>query len=127
MVETLKRHHISFKNAFAGLKYAFTSQPNFKIHFSLATLALVIGWWLGLTFWEMTILVLTVILGLVAEMVNTAIESVTDLVAEEWRENAKIAKDVSAGMMLLTAMGAVLVAILILGPKLTERFLWLFS
>ena len=127
MVEALKRHHISLKNAFAGLKYAFTSQPNFKIHLFLATLALTVGWWLGLTFWEMTILVLTVILGLVAEMVNTAIEAVTDLVTEEWRENAKIAKDVSAGMMLLTAMGAILVAILILGPKLIERFLWLFS
>lgn len=42
----------------------------------------------------------------------------TDLIKKEYSEEAKIAKDVSAGMMLLTATGAVLVALLILGPKI---------
>lgn len=126
MVETLKKHHISFKNAFAGLHYAITSQPNFKVHFFLAAAAILAGLFLGISFLEMTILILTIIVGLAVEMANTAIESVTDLVAEEWRESAKIAKDVSAGMMLLTATGAILVAFLILGPKMAERFLWHF-
>lgn len=125
MVETLRRHHISFKNAFAGLSYAFTSQPNFKIHLTLAIMAILAGFWLRVSFLEITVLVLTAIFGLAVEMVNTAIESVTDLVTEEWRENAKIAKDVSAGMMLLVAFGATLVAFLILGPKLLEKLTWL--
>lgn len=125
MEEALKQHHISFKNAFAGLKYAFTSQPNFKIHFSLSLLAILAGFWLGVSFFEMTILVLTIVFGLAVEMVNTAIESVTDLVTDQWHQEAKIAKDVSAGMMLLTAIGATLVALLILGPKIIERFSWL--
>lgn len=126
MVETLKKHHISFKNAFAGLHYAITSQPNFRVHCFLASIAVATGLFLGVSFLEMTVLVLTIIIGLAVEMANTAIESVTDLVTEEWRESAKIAKDVSAGMMLLTAAGAVLVAFLILGPKLAERLLWRF-
>lgn len=126
MVETLKKHHISFKNAFTGLHYAITSQPNFKVHFFLAIMAILLGFFLGVSFLEMTILILTIIVGLAVEMANTAIESVTDLVTEEWRESAKIAKDVSAGMMLLTAVGAVLVAVLILGPKMAERLLWRF-
>lgn len=126
MVEALKKHHISFKNAFAGLQYAITTQPNFKIHFSLATLAILAGLFLGVSFLEMTILILTIIICLAMEMANTAFESVTDLVTSEWRESAKIAKDVSAGMMLLTAFGAVLIAFLILGPKLAERLLWRF-
>lgn len=124
MVEALKKHHISFKNAFAGLRYAITSQPNFKIHFSLAAVALALGFFLKISFLEMTILILIIVVCLTIEMVNTAIESVTDLVTEEWREDAKIAKDVSAGMMLLTAIGAILTALLILGPKIVERFLW---
>ncbi|MBI5465148.1 diacylglycerol kinase family protein [Candidatus Gottesmanbacteria bacterium] len=126
MVEALKKHHISFKNAFAGLYYAITSQPNFKVHCFLALVALMAGFFLRASFVEMTILILTIIIGLAVEMANTAIESVTDLVTEEWRESAKIAKDVSAGMMLLTAAGAVLVAFLILGPKIAERLLWRF-
>lgn len=124
MVETLKKHHISFKKAFAGLHYAITSQPNFKIHFSLAVIAVLGGFFLGASFLEMTVLTLTVVVGLAAEMINTAIESVTDLVTSEWRKEAEIAKDVSAGMMLLTAIGAMLVAFLILGPKIVKVFLW---
>lgn len=126
MVEVLKKHHISFKNAFAGFLYAITSQPNFRVHFLLGFLAVLLGFFLKVSYLEMTILVLAIIFGLAIEMANTAIESVTDLVSEEWRESAKIAKDVSAGMMLLTAIGATLVALLILGPKLIERFTWQF-
>ena len=125
-METLKKHHISFKNAFSGLQYAFTSQPNFKIHIILASFAILVGFWLGVSFLEMTILILTIIFGLSVEMVNTAIESATDLITHEWRQEAKIAKDVAAGMMLLTAFGATSVAILILGPKIIERLSWLF-
>jgi len=106
MVGALKKHHISFKNAFAGLRYAFTSQPNFKVHFFLAFVAIMAGLFLKASSVEMTILVLTVVIGFAVE--------------------AKIAKDVSAGMMLLTAFGAILVAILILGPKVAERLLWPF-
>lgn len=123
MVETIKKHHISFKNAFAGLRYAITSQPNFRVHFLLAATVILLGFFLGVSSLEMIILILTIVFCLTVEMVNTAIESVTDLVTEEWRESAKIAKDVSAGTMLLAATGAVLVAFLILGPKLAERFL----
>lgn len=126
MEKIIREHHISFKNAFTGLHYALTSQPNFRIHCSLASLAIIVGFFLQVSFLEMTILVLTIIFGLAVEMVNTAIESVTDLVTNEWRQEAKIAKDVSAGMMLLTAIGATLVAILILGPKIAERFTWHF-
>ena len=118
MKEALQKHHISFKNAFAGLAWAVASQPNFRVHLVLSALALLLGWFLGITNIEMVIIIFTILLGLTAELINTAIESVTDLVTREWREEAKIAKDVSAGMMLLVAVGAVGVAILIFAPYL---------
>lgn len=124
-METIKKHHISFKHAFEGLKYAFSSQPNFRVHFFLSFLAITAGFFLGVPLSGMTVLILTIIFGLGVEMVNTAIESVTDLVTQEWRQEAKIAKDVAAGMMLLTAIGATIVALLILGPKIVSKFLWL--
>lgn len=118
MKEALRKHHISFKNAFAGLGWAVASQPNFRVHLVLSALALFLGWALGITSIEMVIIIFTILLGLMAELINTAIESVTDLVTKEWRQEAKIAKDVSAGMMLLVAIGAVGVAMLIFAPYL---------
>lgn len=114
----IRRHHISFKNAFSGLKWAFTTQPNFRVHVTLAILALWVGLWLQVSFVEMTILVLTIVFGLGVEMVNTTIESMTDLITTEYRQQAKIAKDVAAGMMLLVAIGTAVVACLIFIPRL---------
>lgn len=110
MRKILRRHHISFKNAFAGLFWALGSQPNFQIHLLCAIVAVWLGMYLRITRTEMLIIVFTIILGLTGEMLNTAVESVTDLVTREWRQEAKIAKDVSAGMMLIIALGALFVA-----------------
>lgn len=120
MREVINRHHISFKHAFAGLHWAFTTQPNFRIHFVLSVLALALGLILGISRIEMVVIIFTVILGISAEMINTAIEAMTDLITKEWRTEAKIAKDVSAGMMLLTAIGATIVAGYIYIPYLVE-------
>ena len=114
----IRQHHISFKNAINGLIWAFTSQPNFKVHFSLSLSAIILGLILQISRVEMTILVLTIVFGLGIELVNTSIEAMTDLITSEWRKEAKIAKDVSAGMMLLAAIGAVLIAGFIFLPKL---------
>ena len=116
----IRRHHISFKNAISGVIWAFSTQPNFRIHFILSGLALILGFLLKVTFVEMTIIVLTICFGLGVEMTNTAIESMTDLITTEYRQNAKIAKDVAAGMMLVVAVGAVLVASLIFLPKIAD-------
>lgn len=117
-MEALHKHTISFKHAFDGMIWAFTTQPNFRVHFFLAALAIILGVILHISYIEMTILVLTIVFGLGVEMVNTSIESMTDLITTEYRQDAKIAKDVAAGMMLLTAIGTVIVACLIFLPKL---------
>lgn len=119
----LKKHHVSFKNAFNGISWAFSSQPNFKIHLILSLLAILSGIILRISFIEFTIIILTIVLGLSAEMINTSIESMTDLITQKWHQEAKIAKDVSAGMMLLTAIGAFIVAVVIFLPKIYYKFL----
>lgn len=118
MREALRKHHISFKNAFSGIVWAIKTQPNFRVHFILSFAALSLGLYLGITTVEMTVIIFTIVLGLVAEMINTSIEAMTDLITKEWRAEAKIAKDVAAGMMLLTAFGAILVAGYIFIPYL---------
>jgi diacylglycerol kinase (ATP) len=106
----------AFAHAWDGIIYSFTTQKNFKIHLSLATLALIASFLLHVPNSQKVLLVFAVVLGLSAEMINTAVESVVNLVTGEWRKQAKIAKDVAAGMMLLTAIGTTIIAALILLP-----------
>lgn len=108
----------SFSYAFAGLAYCFRTQRNFRIHLSIALIAALAGVVLGLTWVEWAVLFTTVTLVLCSEMVNTMIESLVDLVTAEYHPLAKVAKDVAAGIVLLTAIGAVAVGLAIFGPKL---------
>lgn len=121
MRKILQQHHISFQHAFAGLWWAVSTQPNFRIHLIVSTLVLLLCWHLEASSMEWTVIVFTILLGLTAEMINTSLEAMTDLITKEWRTEAKIAKDVAAGMMLTVATGAVIVGLLVLGPKLWIR------
>lgn len=118
MEKLLKRHTISFQNAWAGIWWALTTQPNFRVHIALSFLVLLLAWAFSLSTLECIILVFTIILGLTAEMINTALEAMTDLITKEWRKEAKIAKDVAAGMMLTVAIGAIGIALLLFGPRI---------
>ena len=111
----------SFRYAFAGLAYCFRTQRNFRIHIGITMAAALLGLVLGLTWAEWAVLATMVVLVLSAEMVNTMIESLVDLVTVEYHPLAKIAKDVAAGIVLLTAIGAVIVGLIIFGPKLFLR------
>ena len=122
MKNILRQHHISFQHAFAGLFWALKTQPNFRIHITLSFIALYLCWFLEVNSTEWIIVVFTIVLGLAGEMINTSLEAMTDLITKEWRTDAKIAKDVAAGMMLTIAFGAIIVALLVFGPKLAVLF-----
>jgi len=88
----------SFGYAFAGLGYCLRTQRNFRIHVAIGAAATVLGLLLGLTWVEWAVLAVTMVLVLVAEMVNTMIESLVDLVTQEYHPLAKTAKDVAADL-----------------------------
>lgn len=120
MKQLLHQHTVSFKHAFEGLWWSFTTQPNFRIHFLLSAVVVFMAALLHVTRIEFIILVFTIILGVTGELLNTAVEAITDLVTTEWRKEAKIAKDVSAGLMLFIAFGSVIVALVIFLPYLSQ-------
>jgi diacylglycerol kinase len=122
MRKTILLHTISFKHAFEGLFWALRSQPNFRIHISLALLAVLAGIFFDITKTEMLIIIFTILLGLMGEMINTTIEAMTDLITTEWKQQAKTAKDVGAGMMLLTAIGAFCIALYIFIPYINRYY-----
>ena len=112
------RHTISFHNAFAGIWTAVTTQNNLRIHFLLGSLVLFAAAYLRLSIENVLVLVLAIALVMVAEMVNTALEFLSNAVTLEQNHFIKHAKDVSAGAVLLSAIFAVLIGLMIFIPAL---------
>ena len=113
----------SFLYAAKGLRYAFLTQRNFRIHVGFALLAFALGLMLGLEKSDLAIMALTATSVLVVELLNTAIESVVDLaIGKRFHPLAKIAKDCSAGAVLVASISSLVIAILLLVPPLLKTF-----
>lgn len=108
----------SFSYAFEGVLYALKHNQNLRIHFMTAGIVILASLFFEVTPFEMGILGVMILLVISAEMVNTAIEQMVDLIVNEHKKEAKIAKDVAAGMVLLTALGSVIVGILVFVPHI---------
>lgn len=110
----------SFKVAFKGIYYALKYNRNIRIHFITAFLVIAASIYFKVNTFEMGILGIMILLVICTEMINTSIEEVINLLVNEHRLEAKIAKDVAAGMVLLTAIGSVIVGILIFTPHILK-------
>jgi len=114
----------SFQYAWAGVRYAFVTQRNFRIHVVIAILALSLSLVLQIGATQTAIVGLTCALVMVLELVNTALESIVDLtVRNTYHELAKIAKDCAAGAVLVAAIASIFVAGLLLVPPLITLIL----
>jgi len=87
----------SFRHAFAGLHYALVADQNLRVHFLVAFLVTLASIFFGVSHYEMGILGVMIVLVITAEMLNSAIEKMVDLITLEHRKEAKIAKDVASG------------------------------
>jgi len=119
--ETLLR---SFHHAFSGLWQTLRTQRNARIHLAIAIVVVFLGLALKLDATSWAIVALTIGLVFLAELFNTALEATIDLVVEDYHAQAKLAKDVAAGAVLVSAMVAVAVGLLVLGPPLLARLGW---
>ena len=106
----------SFGYAAEGLATMVRTQPNFVVHLAATGVVLVLGVALHLTPIELALIVLTIVLVLVLECVNTVVESMCDLVSPAYHPLVKRAKDVSAAAVLIAAIGSVLIAVLLFVP-----------
>ena len=112
----------SFFYAGKGLGYAFSTQRNFRIHVAFAVAAFGLGLFLGLDKSDLAIMALTATIVLVLELLNTAIESVVDLaIGKRFHPLAQIAKDCSAGAVLVASISSLLIAVLLLVPTLSKQ------
>jgi diacylglycerol kinase (ATP) len=108
----------SFEHAYRGMISAVRTQRNMRFHVVVAVLVLMASLLVGVSKLELAVLVLTIMLVFITELFNTAMEFVVDLATKEYHPLAKLAKDVSAGAVLVSSVGAVLVGYLILADDL---------
>lgn len=110
----------SFGYAFEGIFTGIRGERNMKIHCFAAMCVIVAGvlFHISVTEWCICLVLFGLILSL--ELVNTAIEAVVDLVTEDKKPLAKLAKDTAAGAVLIAAAMAAMAGLLIFVPKLVS-------
>ena len=108
----------SFKYACMGIKSAIKSERNMKIHVLATLIVIAFGFILGLDPLEWVACIFSIVIVISSEMLNTAIETVVDLVSPNINPLAKKAKDIAAGSVLVMAIGAFLVGLIIFIPKI---------
>ncbi len=108
----------SFRHAANGMKFVLRSQHNAWLHAVVTALALVLGAVVRLTLDEWCTLVLAIAIVWVSEAFNTGLEVLADAAVPERHPTVKIAKDVAAGAVLMSSLGALVVGTILFVPPL---------
>ncbi len=106
----------SFGYAFEGIRLGLSVDQNLRIHSFVGIFVIILSLFLRLPKSEFFLVVLAVFFVWFAELINTAIEEMTNLIVQEHRKEAKIAKDVAAAAVLLSAVYAIIMGIVIIIP-----------
>ena len=110
----------SFGYAIEGIWSSFRTERNMKIHVFIMILVVLLGIFLHISVTEWMICVILFALVIGAELFNTSIEAVVDMISLEKSSQAKLAKDVSAGAVLVFAIASIIVGFLIFVPKIID-------
>jgi len=108
----------SFNYAIEGIIHTIRTQRNMRIHMIVAILVLCLCFFYDLTKIELLVTTITITMVIVAEMINTAIECAIDATTNYYHPLAKIAKNVAAGAVLITAFNSVLVGYIIFWDRI---------
>ena len=108
----------SFKYAFAGIWVMLKTQHNAWIHFFTTLGVIIAGFLLSLSSTEWCLIVLAIIAVWMSEALNTAFEFLADVTTPEYHPLVKKSKDVAAGSVLISAIGAIIIGIIVFGPKI---------
>lgn len=117
-----KRLKHSFFHAFQGIKEAYQTQQNFRIHIHASIGIIILSILLQIDHIEWIMIIASIVLVLIMELTNTAIEYFADLIKQEYDLKIKIVKDISAAAVLITVLLAIFVGAIIFIPKVYSLF-----
>lgn len=119
----MKRSEIeSFNNAINGILYSIKNEFHMKIHIFFALIVLILSLIIDVSKYEIMLLIVMITLVIFSELLNTAIEKIVDIVSPNYNEIAKIVKDVSAGAVLVNAIGSICVGYLVFYDRLINLY-----
>jgi len=122
-LKDIERIKFSFRNAISGIRTAFETQRNFRIHIAVGVLVLTFGIFFHISAEEFILLIIIILVVIISELFNTAFEFSVDLISPEYNQLAKKVKDIGAAAVLITTIFAVIVGIIIFAPKFILLFL----
>ncbi len=117
MYAMIRKFLKGFRFAFTGIAYAFSTQINFKVHIVSAVTVCVLGYYCGLNNTEWLWISAAILLVLIAELFNTAIEVLVDMVSPGYHPKAGIIKDLASAAVLVTGILALIIGLVIFVPK----------
>lgn len=123
MWATIQKRIDSFKYAFKGIYWLFSTQPNAVIHGIMTLVVIAGGVFFEITTTEWCLCILAIAFVISAEAFNSALEFLTDLVSPDYHELAGKAKDTAAAAVLIAAFGAICIGLIVFLPKIWS---WLF-
>lgn len=109
----MKKFLNGFKYAFNGIISAIKTQRNFRIHICVLIFVLSYSFFYKFNRIEYILLIITFSIVLSSELINTALEYTVNICSPEYNKLAKIAKDCAAGAVLITALGAIVIGIIL--------------
>lgn len=115
---SIKKRIQSFKYAFCGIYFAIKTQQNLQIHIFAALVVILLGFVYKLDRIEWSLVTFSIGLVISAELINTAIENLTDLVSPDYNKKAGQIKDIAAGAVLVCAITAALIGLYIFLPRI---------
>lgn len=116
----LKRLYISFGYGFNGIFHVLKKEEHLKIHVVISLLVIIAGFCFKISPMEWMIIVLCIGLVISAELMNTAIERLSDIVNPNHNPNIGLVKDIAAGAVIITAIISVIIGMLIFLPKIID-------
>jgi diacylglycerol kinase len=117
---SLKSRLDSFRYAFRGFRLLFRNEHNSRIHLFIAIIAIAMGFIFKINLQEWTILVIVIGIVFLAELLNTSLETICDIVDNKWNEKIRNAKDYAAAAVLVTAIISLVAGGIIFIPKLLD-------
>ena len=112
----------AFRYAFHGIAQAFRSELNLKIHTVISVCVIVAGLLLDISMGEWIAIILCISLVIAAELINTAIEKLADIIDLKPNKDIGLVKDMAAGAVLWCAIGSVCIGLIIFIPKIITLF-----
>jgi diacylglycerol kinase (ATP) len=108
----------SFNYAVSGIIYTLKTERNMRVHFIIATIVILLSLFFDFSRTELLLLFFAIVFVLMAEMINTAIERTVDLITDDFHPLARLAKDIAAGGVLISAINSLVVGYLLFFDRL---------